>query len=314
MTTVRNDWQREEVTAIYNLPLLDLVYKAATIHREFQKADEVKVNTLISVKTGACPEDCAYCAQSSRYNTGIKPSILERDEILRLANEAKKNGASRVCLSASWKHVKDDSTLEKIISTGREIKEMGLNICCTLGSVNKDQVERLREAGFTAFNHNLDTSEEHYHNIITTRTYQDRLDTLNTLIDGGMSYCSGGILGIGESDEDRISMLHTLATMRKHPFSLPLNTLLPIKGTPLENMKNVEVFEMVRMIATARILMPETIICLAAGRTAMTEEGQAMCFMAGSNSIFLGEKLLTAPNPEVNEDMNLLKKLGLKSV
>ena len=310
---IRTDWTREEVETIYSKPLLDLVRESSQIHATFHNPNEIKVSTLISVKTGACVEDCAYCAQSSRYKTDVTPHkfMSVEDAVLR-AELAKANGATRVCLSASWRKVNEDQYFNDLIEMAGKIRSMDMQVCCTLGMIDKDKVRKLKDAGFTAYNHNLDTSSSFYNEIITTRTYKDRLDTINELIEAEMPFCSGGIIGLGESGADRIDLIHTLATQRVHPYSTPFNVLVPIKGTPLENNKIVSVFEMVRMIATARIIMPATIICLAAGRMLMTDEGQAMCYLAGANSVFIGEKLLTTPSPDVNSDKTLFEQLGLK--
>lgn len=309
---IRNNWSLEEVAAIFNKPLLDLMRESSAIHAKYHNPNEIKVSTLISVKTGACVEDCAYCAQSSRYKTDITPhKFMAVEEAVACAKNAKANGATRVCLSASWRKVNEDQYFNDLIEMATEIRKMDLQVCCTLGMIDKEKVAKLKEAGFTAYNHNLDTSESFYSEIITTRNYQDRLDTIGELIDAEMPFCSGGIIGLGESEADRIALLHTLATQKVHPYSTPFNVLVPIKGTPLENNKIVSVFEMVRMIATARILMPKTMVCLAAGRMLMTDEGQAMCYLAGANSVFIGEKLLTTPSPDVNSDKTLFEQLGL---
>lgn len=313
MTTIKNNWTLEEVEQIYHLPLLDLVYQAASVHRKFHDANKIKVSTLISLKTGACVEDCSYCAQSSRYKTHVEPhKFLTLHQVIDSAKKAKENGASRICLSASWRKVEQNKDFENLIQMIREVKKLDLKVCCTLGMITKEQAEILVNEGISAYNHNLDTSEDFYPNIITTRTYQDRLDTLENLMDAGVPYCSGGILGLGEKNIDRIKMLHTLATQKKHPYSVPLNCIVPIRGTPMANKPLVNIFEMVRMIATARILMPEAIVCLAAGRTQLTDEGQALCYLAGASSIFIGEKLLTTPNPELNKDKELMCILGLE--
>ncbi|MEI7595449.1 MAG: biotin synthase BioB [Bacteroidota bacterium] len=310
---IRNNWTKTEVEEIYNRPLLDLVREASQIHAENHNPNEIKVSTLISVKTGACVEDCAYCAQSSRYKTGVEPHrFMSVQDAVDCAKRAKENGATRVCLSASWRKVNEDQYFNDLIEMAKEIRKMDLQVCCTLGMIDKEKVAKLKDAGFTAYNHNLDTSENFYPEIISTRNYKDRLDTINELIDAEMPFCSGGIIGLGETDNDRIDLLHTLSTQKVHPYSTPFNALVPIPGTPLENNKVVSVFEMVRMIAVARILMPKTIICLAAGRMMISDEGQAMCYLAGANSVFIGEKLLTTPSPDVNSDMTLFNTLGLK--
>lgn len=315
MQEIRNDWAIKEIEDIYNLPLMELVYRAASVHREYHDPQKIKISTLISVKTGACPEDCAYCAQSSRYNSEVESHpLMQLQEVLDNADEIKAQGVNRVCLSASWRRIPEGNEFEKILEMIRSVKEKGMGVCCTMGMLTHEQAEKLNEAGVTAFNHNLDTSNDYYDKIITTRKYTDRLKTLDNMINAGLQHCSGGIIGLGESHHDRISMLHTLATLRKHPYTVPFNTLVPIKGTPLENNKLVEVWDMIRIIATARILMPKSMICLAAGRKTMTREGQAICFMAGVNAIFVGKKLLTTPNPDFDDDMEMLKTLGLQSM
>jgi biotin synthase len=312
---IRNNWTIKEIEEIYNLPLMELVYKAASVHREYHDPQKVKVSTLISVKTGACSEDCSYCAQSARYNSGLESHpLMQLEEVLKNANEIKAQGVRRVCLSASWRKIPDNKEFERVLEMIKAVKGKGMGVCCTMGLLDLEQAVKLKEAGVTAFNHNLDTSDAYYDKIITTRTYTDRLETIDNMIEAGLQHCSGGIIGLGESHHDRISMLHTLATLRKHPYTVPFNTLVPIKGTPLENNKLVEVWDMIRIIATARILMPESMICLAAGRKTMTMEGQAICFMAGANAIFVGKKLLTTPNPDFDDDMEMLDVLGLQSM
>ena len=313
MTEIRNNWSLEEVKHIYNLPILELVYKSSTIHRKYHDPKKIKISTLISVKTGACVEDCAYCAQSSRYKTGIVPNkFMSKKEVVEAAIKAKERGATRICLSASWKKVGEESYVDSLVEMAKEIRNLDMNVCCTLGSIEKEKVQKLIDAGITGYNHNLDTSRNFYPNIITTRTYDDRLDTINNLIESGMPYCSGGIIGMGETDEDRINLLHTLATQKKHPFSVPLNTLVPVKGTPLGEKEIVSVWEIIRMVATARILMPEASVSLAAGRINMSGEGQALCYLAGANAVFIGKKLLTTKNTDVDVDMKLFEILGLK--
>jgi biotin synthase len=274
----------------------------------------MKISQLISIKTGACVEDCSYCAQSSRYNTGVQAhKTLTVQEVLDEALRSKEKGIERVCLSASWRNVPEGKQFDELLQMISKVKEMGLSVCCTTGMLNEEQAESLAKAGIVAYNHNIDTSDEYYPNIITTRKYNERLETIDRLIDAGVQHCTGGIIGLGESVDDRISMIQKLATMRKHPYTVPLNKLVPIKGTPLEKNKILSSWEMMRMIATVRMVMPQSMICLAAGRKQMTEEAQALCFMAGANSIFVGTKLLTTPNPEIDDDMELLKTLGIKA-
>ncbi|MFA8433725.1 MAG: biotin synthase BioB [Marinifilaceae bacterium] len=311
MSEIRNNWTKEEVTEIYNLPLLDLVNKASNIHRQYHDSTKMNMNTLISVRTGACSQDCKYCAQSARYDTHVKPQKLSMEEVLEQARVAKGNGVKRVCLSSSGRDGNRDDRFDEMAEMITEVKKMGLEVCCTMGMINKEKAQKLAELGITAVNHNLDTSERHYPNITTTRTYSERLETLQNLQDAGISYCSGGILGMGETDEDRIEMLRTLANQEKHPYNVPLNSLVPVEGTPFYGKETIGIFEMVRAIATARILMPKTVVAFAAGRTHYSQEGQALCFLAGANSIFFGNKLLTVDNMTVNEDQHLLNILGI---
>lgn len=312
MMDSRTNWTFEEIQDIYNMPLLDLVYRAASVHRQYHNANEIKLNTLISFKTGDCSQDCAYCAQSSRYNTHVEAhEMFEVDQVLALAREAKENNVPRVCLSASWRFVPSNNRFDKVLDMISSIKEIGLDVCCTLGTLSHEQAVKLKEAGISAYNHNIDTSEEFYKEIVTTRTFQDRIDTLKLLQEVEIPYCSGGIIGLGESHEDRMNMLKTLATQEVHPYNLPINSLIPIKGTPLEDRPIVDPLEVVRVIAVARILMPTTNVSLAAGRIHMTHEAQALCFLAGANTMFLGQKLLTTENPEADTDRMMLQKLGL---
>lgn len=309
---IRNNWSFEEIRDIYNKPLLELMYEAATVHRKFNSTGEVQVCTLLSVKTGGCPEDCAYCPQAARYQTGVKAhKLMEVDEVLSKAQEAKQNGSTRFCMGAAWREVRDNKDFDKVIDMVKGVNEIGLEVCCTMGMLTEDQAKRLKEAGLYAYNHNLDTSEEHYDKIITTRTYDDRLKTIGNVRNAGISVCSGGIIGLGESHEARIGMIHTLSTLPQHPESVPVNALVAVEGTPLEDMKRVSVFEMVRMIATVRITMPKTMVRLSAGRMDMPVAEQALCFMAGANSIFAGDKLLTTPNPSYTDDMAMFELLGL---
>lgn len=313
MTSIRNNWTREEITSIYNLPVLELIYKAATVHREFHDPLEVQVCTLLSVKTGGCPEDCAYCPQAARYHTDVKVhKLLEVDEVVAKALEAKEAGSTRFCMGAAWREVRDNRDFDKVIEMVKAVNTMGLEVCCTLGMLTETQAQKLKDAGLYAYNHNLDTSEEFYNDIITTRTYNDRLETLENVRKAKISVCSGGIIGMGERLEDRIGMLHTLATLPEHPESVPVNALVPVEGTPLESQPKVSVWEMVRMIATARLIMPKAMVRLSAGRVRMTLEEQALCFMAGANSIFAGDKLLTTANPDYVQDKEMFQILQLK--
>jgi biotin synthase len=310
---IRNNWSREEIAAIYNLPVLDLIYKAASVHRDYHEPGEVQVCTLLSVKTGGCPEDCAYCPQAARYHTDVKVhKLLEVGEVLGKAREAKEAGSTRFCMGAAWREVRDNRDFDKVLEMVKGVSQMGMEVCCTLGMLTPDQATKLKEAGLYAYNHNLDTSEEFYDDIITTRTYKDRLDTLEHIRDARISVCSGGIIGMGENENDRIGMLQTLATLPVHPESVPVNALVPVEGTPLEDQPRVSVWEMVRMIATARIIMPAAMVRLSAGRVRMNLEEQALCFLAGANSIFAGDKLLTTPNPDYVQDREMFQVLNLK--
>lgn len=310
---IRNDWTREEITEIYNTPVMDLVYRAATVHRAYHDPNEVQVCTLLSVKTGGCPEDCAYCPQAARYHTDVKVhNLMEVDEVLDSAKAAKDNGSTRFCMGAAWREVRDNRDFDKVLEMVKGVNGMGMEVCCTLGMLSEEQAEKLKDAGLYAYNHNLDTSEEHYDEIISTRTYDDRLDTLNNVRKAKISVCSGGIIGMGESHNDRVGMLHTLATLEEHPESVPVNALVPVEGTPLEDQPRVSIWEMIRMIATARIIMPNAMVRLSAGRVRMNMEEQALCFLAGANSIFAGDKLLTTPNPEEDMDKQMFQTLNLK--
>lgn len=313
MTEIRNDWSREEVAEIYNTPVLELVYRGATMHRRYHDPSEVQVCTLLSVKTGGCPEDCAYCPQAARYHTDVKvQKLLPVAEVIEKAREAKSAGSTRFCMGAAWREVRDNRDFDKVIEMVKGVNELGMEVCCTLGMLTHEQALKLKEAGLYAYNHNLDTSEEFYGDIITTRGYQDRLDTLAHVRKAKISVCSGGIIGMGEAEGDRVGMLHTLATLPEHPESVPVNALVPVEGTPLEDQPRVSVWEMVRMIATARILMPRAMVRLSAGRVRMSVEEQALCFLAGANSIFAGDKLLTTPNPAVVDDQQMFQTLQLR--
>jgi len=313
MAEIRNNWTREEVEAIYNSPVLDLMYRAATVHREHNDPQEVQVCTLLSVKTGGCPEDCSYCPQAARYHTNVKVhKLLPVNEVLEAASNAKASGSTRFCMGAAWREVRDNRDFDNVLEMVKGVNGMGLEVCCTLGMLSEEQAQKLKDAGLYAYNHNLDTSEEHYGEIISTRTYNDRLDTLENVRNAKISVCSGGIIGMGESHSDRVGMLLTLASLPEHPESVPVNALVPVEGTPLEDQERVSVWEMVRMIATARIIMPKAMVRLSAGRVRMNTEEQALCFMAGANSIFAGDKLLTTPNPEVDTDKEMFQTLNLK--
>ncbi|MBI3026843.1 biotin synthase BioB [Candidatus Woesearchaeota archaeon] len=314
MQIVRYDWAEEEALKIYNMPLLELIYKAATVHRQFHDPSEVQLSSLLSIKTGACSEDCAYCPQAARYSTGIKiESLLPIEKVVESAKNAKLNGSTRFCMGAAWREIKDNDDFENVLEMVKAVNDLGMEVCCTLGMLTESQARRLKEAGLYAYNHNIDTSEEFYERIITTRTFQDRLRTLENVRKAGITVCCGGIIGMGESVKDRIKMLLTLSYLHPHPESVPINALVPIKGTPLGNRGIIQVWEMVRMIATARIMLPKSMVRLSAGRLQMSKEAQALCFLAGANSIFAGDKLLTTPNPEFNDDMKMLNLFGLRT-
>ena len=309
----RNNWTRVEITQIFNSPILDLIYQAATVHRQYHDPQEVQVCTLLSVKTGGCPEDCAYCPQAARYHTQVKvQKLLPVDDVLAAAQAAQNSGSTRFCMGAAWREVRDNRDFDQVLEMVKGVNSMGMEVCCTLGMLSEQQAQKLKDAGLYAYNHNLDTSEEFYDEIITTRNYEDRLDTLSQVRKAKISVCSGGIIGMGESENDRIGMLLTLATLPQHPESVPVNALVPVAGTPLEDQPRVSVWEMVRMIATARITMPRAMVRLSAGRVRMNVEEQALCFMAGANSIFAGDKLLTTPNPEISADKELFQTLNIR--
>ncbi len=309
---IRNNWTREEIREIYDAPVLDLIYRAATVHRQFHDPQEVQVCTLLSVKTGGCPEDCAYCPQAARYHTDVTVhKLLDVETVVGKAIEAREEGSTRFCMGAAWREVRDNRDFDKVLDMVKAVNSLGLEVCCTLGMLTHEQAEKLKEAGLYAYNHNLDTSEEHYENIITTRNYNDRLNTLDNVRKADISVCSGGIIGLGEDVDDRIGMLHTLATLPSHPESVPVNALVPVEGTPLEDQERVSVWEMVRMIATARIIMPKAMVRLSAGRVRMNVEEQALCFLAGANSIFAGDKLLTTPNPDFVSDKQMMQTLNI---
>ena len=310
--TIRNDWSLEEIQHIYHQPLLDLVYEAATVHRANKAYAEVQISSLISIKTGGCKEDCAYCSQAARYHTDIDVQpLMSVEEVKQRAESARAGGASRLCMGAAWREVRDNRDFDRVLEMVQEVNAMGMEVCCTLGMLSYEQAQRLKEAGCFAYNHNIDTSSDHYSNVITTRTFDDRLQTLSNVRKAKLSVCCGGIVGLGETNDDRIKMLHTLSTLEQHPDSVPINALVAVKGTPLEGSQRVGIDEMLRMIATARILMPRSVVRLSAGRLEMSVAEQALCFMAGANSIFAGEKLLTTPNPDVDADKQMFQMLGL---
>ncbi len=311
--TVRNDWTRDEIAALFDLPFNDLMFQAQVVHRQFFDPNEVQISTLCSIKTGACPEDCKYCPQSARYDTGLeKERLMKVEAVLEEARAAKASGATRFCMGAAWRSPKKKD-MPYVTQMVKDVKSLGLETCMTLGMVSEDQATELADAGLDYYNHNLDTSPEFYGDIITTRTYQDRLNTLGNVRAAGMKVCSGGIVGMGEGQSDRVGLLHQLATMDKHPESVPVNMLVRVEGTPLADQDDLDPFDFIRTIAVARVIMPKSHVRLSAGREEMNEQMQSMAFMAGANSIFYGEKLLTTPNPEANKDMMLLKRLGINT-
>jgi biotin synthase len=310
--TVRHDWTPAEVLAIYRRPLLDLVHAASEVHRKHHPPSQVQLCTLLSVKTGGCSEDCAYCPQAARYDTEVGAErLLDVEEVLGHAKAAASAGATRFCMGAAWREVKDGPAFEQVLQMVRGVKQLGLEACCTLGMLSDGQAQKLKEAGLDAYNHNLDTSPTFYGEIISTRTYQDRLQTLARVRAAGITVCSGGIIGMGEKPEDRAGLLHQLATLDPHPESVPVNALVPVEGTPLADRPPIDPLELVRTIAAARLLMPKSRVRLSAGRTSLSREAQTLCFLAGANSIFYGEKLLTTPNPETDADEKLFADLGL---
>lgn len=308
---LRHDWQRAEVAALFDLPFNDLLFRAQQVHRQHFDPNAVQVSTLLSIKTGACPEDCKYCSQSGHYDTGLdKEKLLAIEKVVQEARNAKEKGASRFCMGAAWRSPREKD-MPYVIDMVKQVKALGLETCMTLGMLDSGQAQQLAEAGLDYYNHNLDTSPEHYNQIITTRSYQDRLDTLAHVRDAGMKVCAGGIVGLGERREDRVGLLTQLANLPAHPDSVPINQLVKIAGTPLGDVDDLDPFEFVRTIAVARILMPKSMVRLSAGREQMPESLQALCFMAGANSIFYGEKLLTTSNPEAEADRELFRRLGL---
>jgi len=309
----RHDWQVSEVRAIYDLPLLELVYRAQSVHRQAFGELRVQLCSLLSIKTGGCPEDCAYCPQSARYKTGVRAErMLSVAEVAAAAQAARQAGATRFCMGAAWREVTNGPQFDAVLEMVREVRALGMEACCTLGMLSDEQARRLKQAGLSAYNHNLDTSQEFYGQIIGTRTYRDRLETLRRVREAGISVCSGGIIGMGESISDRCALLAVLANQDVHPESVPINALVAVPGTPLQDQKPVEPLELVRMIATARILMPRAMVRLSAGRLSMNREAQLLCFLAGANSIFFGDRLLTTANPEYAEDIAMLSQAGLQ--
>ncbi len=309
---IRHDWTTEEAETLFSIPFNDLLYKAQSVHRRNFIANEIQISTLLSIKTGGCPEDCGYCPQSAHYDTGTnKDKLMEVDSVLAAAREAKKEGATRFCMGAAWRSP-SDKDLNAVCKMIEGVKELGLETCVTLGMLKKEQAKTLRQSGLDYYNHNIDTSKDYYGQIITTRTYEDRLRTLSNVRDAGINVCSGGIVGMGETRLDRIEMLTTLATLPIHPQSVPINMLVAVKGTPLANTPKIDTFEFARTIAVARIMMPASIVRLSAGRNVMTDEAQALCYAAGANSVFYGDELLTTDNPTRKADLSLFDKLGLR--
>jgi biotin synthase len=310
---VRHDWQRREIEEIYRAALPELIFRAQTVHRQWHAPDRVQTCQLLSIKTGGCPEDCGYCPQSAHYDAGVeRQGLLNPEHVIAVAREAAERGVTRFCMGAAWRQAPEGAEFERVLEMVRGVSALGLEVCCTLGMLNEGQGARLKDAGLTAYNHNLDTSPEFYGSIITTRVYDDRLKTLAAVRKAGITVCCGGILGMGERESDRIGLLQQLAMLEPHPESVPINMLVRVEGTPLASMPALDPLEMVRAIATARILMPASRVRLAAGRKQLSPEAVTLCFLAGANSIFVGEKLLTTPNPGADEDEQLLQSLGLK--
>ncbi len=307
----RNDWRREEVDALFQTPLLELVFHAQSVHRAFHNPGHVQLSTLLNIKQGGCSEDCKYCSQSARYHTDVEnEKLMDCESVVRSARRAMARGAGRFCMGAAWRNLRDRD-VEELCGIVRSVRDLGMETCMTLGMVTRDQAQKLADAGLEFYNHNIDTSREFYPQVITTRTFDDRLETLQNVRDAGMKVCCGGIIGMGESIADRAGMLHTLATLPEHPESVPINLLVPIQGTPLGDVEPLDPLELVRTIAVARILMPGSAVRLSAGRRGIGETGQALCFLAGANSIFYGDRLLTTSNPDEDEDLALLEKLGM---
>jgi biotin synthase len=312
--TVRHDWTDAEIRGIHDLPFPDLVYQAQVCHRRHNDPLEIQLCTLLNIKTGACPEDCAYCGQSGHYKTSVRPEkLIDVDRVLEAAREARERGSTRLCMGAAWREARDGAEFEQVLRMVRGVRELGLEACCTLGMLSREQARRLAEAGLTVYNHNLDTGPDYYPRIVTTHTFQDRIETIRHVMEAGIGVCSGGIIGMGESLSDRVALLRSLAKLDPHPGSVPINLLVPVEGTPLEKAPRIDPIEAARMVATARIVMPRSRVRLSAGRAELSDEAQALCFLAGANSIFVGEKLLTTPNACWSRDGALLRKLGLSA-
>ena len=311
----RHDWSDEEIQSLYDLPLPDLIFRAQTIHRRHHDPRVIQKCTLLSIKTGGCPEDCGYCSQSAHHDTGVEVErLMDVERVRKAARRARDDGSTRFCMGAAWREVRDGPEFDRVLEMVREVNSLGMEVCCTLGMLTADQAQRLQSAGLTAYNHNLDTGPDDYERIISTRTYEDRLKTLENVRTAGVQVCCGGIIGMGERVADRVAMLGVLARMASHPESVPINALMAVAGTPLEHETPADPIDMARMIATARVVMPRSRVRLSAGRTNMSETAQALCFLAGANSIFSGDKLLTTPNPGQDEDRTLVDKLGMKFV
>jgi biotin synthase len=313
VSDIRHDWTIESVAALYHLPLTELLFRAQTVHRQYHEPASVQRCTLLSIKTGGCPEDCAYCPQSAHYETGVtRDGLMDRDAVLSAARAASSSGSTRFCMGAAWREVQDGAAFDTVIDMVRDVAALGMEVCTTLGMLTADQAHRLKSAGLTAYNHNLDTSPEFYPQIITTRTYEDRLNTLRHVQEAGLSVCCGGIVGMGESSRDRCALLAQLGRLDPHPESLPVNVLVRTAGTPLADADDLDPIELVRTVASARLIVPKARVRLSAGRLALSDEAQALCFVAGANSIFSGDKLLTSPNPAVDDDQQLMNRLGLR--
>jgi biotin synthase len=314
-TELRHDWTRDEIRRIFHLPLPELIFQAQVAHREFHRPDEVQLCRLLSIKTGGCPEDCSYCSQSAHYKTGVaRQELMNTADVFDAAKRAKDEGATRFCMGAAWRQVNDGKEFDRVLEMVRGVAALDLEVCCTLGMLTESQAQRLKEAGLSAYNHNLDTSPEFYGEVISTRVYDDRLRTIDHVRKAGITVCCGGILGMGETDEDRLGLLEQLAHLDPHPESVPINALVPGEGTPLAQAEDLDPLVMVRTIATARILMPASRVRLAAGRRGLSQEAVTLCFLAGANSIFTGEKLLTTPNPGADADHRLLETLGMRAM
>ncbi|UTW61078.1 biotin synthase BioB [bacterium SCSIO 12741] len=310
---IKRNWSKEDIYKLYDTPLMDLVFQAAGVHRQMNDPNEIQVSTLLSIKTGNCSEDCGYCPQSARYSTGIENNDLMSVRVVEaLAKKAQKEGSSRLCMGAAWRNVRDGEEFDQVVEMVEKVNELGMEVCCTLGMITENQAKRLANAGLYAYNHNIDSSEEYYKKVISTRGYEDRLNTIENVRKTGVTVCSGGIIGMGETKKDRCDMLYTLSLLNPQPESVPINALVAVEGTPLEEQQPVVWHELVRMVATARMILPNSVIRLSAGRTEMSQEAQTLCFMAGASSIFAGEKLLTTPNPERSDDQVLFDILDIR--